>query len=461
MFAKKSTLIVLLAAIALGAGVYYFDWKKGNEKKPDVDTSKPAFTSLQASDITSFTISHPSQPATAPLKFEKQGTDWRITQPVATAADDSSAQGLVDQIASLRVSQTEPGSEDRRKAYGLEPAQLSIDFQLAGGAKHSILLGNADFSNENVYAVIDGAQSVSLLPQLLSTSAAKSLDDMRDRAVLHLSADQVNSVDLKNPSGEVAVAKDSGKDSSGWKIQKPQTVPAGHEAVDSLLQAVSNAKMVSVASETPDKLAQYGLASPAITFSAADAKGATQTLVIGKKDGNAYYARDASRPTIFRIDADLESKLAQKFGDFRDKQILHADVGSSVKLQLTTATGSFTLVRKPSDPDEWQFDAPADRKGKTAASWKVLDPLGTMQADEIIDHPTPAQLAQLSKPAVQVALTGKDGKVLNLRVSQLTGDSAYAQADGDPALYKIKKSVFDQVNVGAADLQAGNGTLQQ
>ena len=62
---KKSTLIVLLCALALGAGVYYLDWKKGNEKKPDADTSKPAF-SFQASDITSFTIAHPAQPGVAP-----------------------------------------------------------------------------------------------------------------------------------------------------------------------------------------------------------------------------------------------------------------------------------------------------------------------------------------------------------------------------------------------------------
>ena len=460
MIFKKSTLVVLLCAIALGAGVYYFDWKKGNEKKPDADTSKPAFTSLQPSDVTSLTISHPSQPASAPLRFEKQGTDWRISQPVSTEADQPTAAGLVDQVAFLRVAQTEPGTEDRRKAYGLDPAQLSIEFQLANGTKHSIQLGNADFTNENVYAVIDGGQSVSLLPQLLATAAGKSLDDMRDRTVLHLSVDQVNSVELKNSSGDVAISKEPSKDSAAWKIQKPQAVAAGHDSVDSLLQAVSNAKMVSVASETPEKLAQYGLAKPAITFSASDAKGAKLTLIVGKKDGSAYFAQDTSRPTIFRIDSDLETKLAQKFGDFRDKQVLHADVSSLQRLQIQTASASFTLSRKPNDAEEWQFDAPADRKGKTAASWKVLDPLGNMQADEVIDHPTAAQLAQLSKPAVQITLTGKDGKVLNLRVSKLTGDAAYAQADGDPALYKIKKSVFDQVNVSAADLEAGNVTLQ-
>jgi hypothetical protein len=359
-------------------------------------------------------------------------------------------------LAGARVAQTEPGSADRRKAFGLDPPQVSIDFQLANGAKHSVQLGNQDFTNEYVYAVIDGGRSVSLLPQLLSTSTTKSLDDMRDRSVLHLATDQATSIDLKNPAGDLAISRNTGKDNDQWKFANPAGVLAGRDAVDSLLQAVSNAKMVSVASETPDKLAPYGLANPAITFSVADSKGSKDTLIVGKKDGNAYFARDLSRPTIFRIDADVESKLAQKFADLRDKQVLHVDMTNIQRIQIQDASGSVILARKPGDSDDWVFDSPPDRKGRPVAGWKIVDPLGSMQADEVIDHPTAAQVSQLSNPAVQVTLTGKDGKDVNLRVSKPVGDFAYAQANGDPALYKVKKSVFDQLNVGAADLSAAD-----
>jgi uncharacterized protein DUF4340 len=448
---KKSTLIVLLCALALGAGVYYFDWKKGHEKKPDVDTSKPAF-SFQAPDITSFTIAHPAQPGVGPIGFEKHDGDWRIVQPVTTEADQPTASGIVDQLATARIAQTEPGTADRRQAFGLDPPQTSIDFQLANGAKHSVLLGNADFTQEFVYAVVDGSQSVSLLPQLLSTSAGKNLDGMRDRSVLHLSTDQAASIDLKNSSGELKITKDSGQ----WRFANPAGVLASREAVDSLLQAAANAKMVTVASETPEKLAQYGLASPAMTLEVSSAKGGPSTLVVGKKDGDAYFARDLSRPTIFRIDTDLESKLAQKFAELRDKQVLHADISNIQRIQIEDSSGSVTLVRKAGDSDDWVFDAPADRKGKPVSSWKIVDPLGSLQADEVIDHPAPAQVAPLSNPAIRVTLTGKDGKDVNLRVSKPAGDVAYAQADGDRALYKLKKSAFDQLNVSAADLSAAD-----
>jgi hypothetical protein len=451
MMIKKTTLIVLLCAVALGAGVYYFDWKKGSEKKPDSDASKPAF-SLQASDIVSFTVSHPAQSADMPMRFEKHDGDWRIVQPVATEADQPTAAGIVDQLAGARVAQTEPGSADRRKAFGLDPPQISIDFELASGQKHSVQLGNQDFTMEYVYAVVDKGQSVSLLPQLLSTSAGKSLDDMRDRSVLHLSTDQATAIDLKNSAGSLAMAKDKDQ----WKFVNPAGALAGRDAVDSLLQAVSNAKMLSVASETPDKLAQYGLANPALTLTVTGSRGAKDTLIVGKKDGSAYFARDPSRPTIFRIDADVEAKLAQKFSDLRDKQVLHADMTDIQRIQIQDASGSVTLTRKPGDADDWVFDAPADRKGKPVASWKIVDPLGTTQADEVIDRPATGQLSQLSNPAIRIILTRKDGKDLTLRISKPSGDFAYAQTDAAPALYKVKKSVFDQLNVSAADLSAGD-----
>ncbi len=451
MILKKSTLVVMLCAIGLSAGVYYFDWKKGAETKPVADTSKPAF-SLQASDITSFTISHPAQTDDKPIRFEKQNGDWRIVGPVATDADQSSASGIADQLASARIAQTESGSADRRKAFGLDPPQLSIDFQLASGSKHSVELGNQDFTQEYVYAIVDNGQSVALLPELLSTSASKSLDDLRDRAVLHIAPDEVRSLELKNASGDLKLAKEKDQ----WKFDSPAGFLAGREAIDSLLQSVSNSKLLSVASETPDKLSSYGLASPAIVLTVTDSKGAKSTLAVGKKDGTIYFARDLSRPMVFRMEADVESKLAEKLSDLRDKQVLHADMSEIQSIQLQNSSGSVTITRKPGDSDDWIFDAPADHKGKPVTSWRLVDPLGNMQADEVIDHPTPAQLSSLSNPAIRVTLTGNDGKAVTLRISKPADDFAYAQSDRARTLFKVKRTVFNELNVSAGDLSAGN-----
>ncbi|HXX45598.1 MAG TPA: DUF4340 domain-containing protein [Candidatus Acidoferrales bacterium] len=445
MLIRKPTLIILALAIVLGGAVYYFDWKRGNEAKPE--TFKRAY-SLQASDVVSFTLSHPARPGDPEIRFSKTGGSWQIVSPVATGADQSVVDGIVDQIAGAEIMQTEPGTPDRLKAYGLDPAQASLELQLANGQKHTLLVGTKSFDGNSIYAIVDGAKNVSLLPELLSTSTARTLDTLRDRAILHLDSSKVASFSIKSASGEVAAAKDN----DHWKLTKPIDTPASQDAVASLLQAVSGGTINSVAGETADNLAHYGLATPAISFAATDSSGGRFTLIVGKKDGDAYFARDISRPTIFRVNDDLYKKLTEKFTDLRDKQVVRTASADIQQLEFHNANGAISLSRKKDGSDEWVFDAPADQKGKLASSWKILDPLTGLTAEEVIDHPAADLLAPMSKPAVTVVLTDRSGKSVTVKLSKAVGDFVYAQASDSSPLFKLKKGALDGFNLKAADL---------
>jgi hypothetical protein len=446
---KKTTLLVLLCAIALGGAAYYFDWKKGNEAKPSTDATKPAF-SFQASDVTSLVLAHPGQP---PIRFEKHDGTWKIVDPIQTEADESTIDGIVDSVAGAEVLQTEPGTPDRRRAYGLDPSKVSLELQLRNGSKHTLLIGDKSFAGDSIYTIVDGGTSVSLLPALLADSTGKSLDDLRDRSVLRVDGSQVASFDLRNSSGEVAASKDASKDDKvAWKFTKPSDSLASPDAVGSLLQAVATAKMTSVASETPENLARYGLASPAVTFTAVDGKGAQSTLLLGKSDGASYFARDVSRPMVFEVNADLYKKLTERLGDLRDKKVLHTDAADIRQIQIQDANGSVIVSRKRESPDDWIFDSPNDQKGKPAAGSTILDTLGGLQGDDVIDHPPASLLAQLVSPAVTIVLTRNDEKTVTVKVSKASGDFVYAQASDSAALYKLKKQVLESLNSKSADL---------
>jgi hypothetical protein len=444
---KKSTLIVLVCAIVLGGGLYFYQQRQAKEESLPKETSKPVF-SFQADDVTSFTLNHPAQPNQPAIRFEKHGGSWQIVQPVQTGADQSTAQGIVDQVAEARASQTEPGSADRRKVYGLDPPQTTVEIQLKNGAKHTLLLGDKDFTGDSVYAVADGSQNVSLLPILLSTSTGKSLDDLRDRSVLQIQSGDVTSFALKNPSGEITA--DLNKDQ--WRLTKPENALADKSAIDMLVSAVANAKMTTVESEKAENPGKYGLGTPAVSFAAMTSKGEKLTLIVGKKEGQEYYARDLSRPTIFRINDDLYKKLTERFGDLRDKKVMHFDAEDIGQIQIENTNGTVSVARKKDNPDEWSIQAPDNLKGKSAATWKFLDPISNLQADEVIDHPTASLAAQVAKPEIKATLTKKDGSTLVLRISKPSGDFVYAQSSGSPALYKLKKQTIDDLNFKPADL---------
>jgi hypothetical protein len=444
---KKSTLIVLLVAILAGGAVYYFDWQRGQKEaeKATQDTSKPAF-SVPAQDISSLSISYPADPKSQAIQLEKRGGAWQITRPIQTGADDASVQGIVQQLATARVSQTEPGTPDRLKVYGLDNPAVALDFQVQNGAKHNLKLGKKDFTAVSVYAIADNAKDVVLLPESLLVSVDKPLQEMRDRAVLHVNAVEFNSFELKNSSGEV----DAAKGQNGWQFSKPASGPGDEEAITTLLSGVANAKMVTIASETADKLGAYGLTGPAITFTASDAKGKSETLLVGKKEGDEYFARDASRPMIFRINQDLYKKLAEGYSDLRDKRIVRFDPANITHLEIHNASGTIACTRK--NEAEWDFDQSADQKGKSANPEKLFSPLQVTRAVEIFDRPPADVAARLSKPAFDATLTDKGGKKLTVQISKEYGGFVYARSSEGPAIYKLKAQTLTELNFKPADM---------
>lgn len=445
---RKSTLLILLVAILLGAGVFYYQKKHpaSDTSSTASDVSKPLFPSVQSADIQSISVQH--LPAAEPaIQIARSGDGWQITQPLNTPADSSAVQGIADGLASVGTTQWEPGTPDRLKAYGLDPGTLQVQFTLKNGATHKILLGNKDFSGNSVYALVDSNQAVSLVPDSLLTSADKTADDLRDHSVLHVDADQVAGVDLKNSSGDTVLKKSA----TGWSMTHPYAGNADADAVSALLSAVANGKMTAVASETPDNLGKYGLAAPSVTLTVTDDIGKSSTLIVGKQQDKDYFARDTSRPTVFRIDGDLYKKLAQGPSDLLDKTPLHVDESDINQIEITDTNGSMSASRSGTS-ENWLMQSPDAQKGKAASAWKIFSVISGLHADEVIEKPTPDELASLAHPAYQLTLTDNSGKKRTLKVSKESGDFVYGQSSDSPAVFKFKKASLNDLNITPADL---------
>lgn len=440
---RKSTLIVIVIALLAVGGVFYYQ-KKHAAPAVSTDTSKPVF-SIQAADIQSIALQH--MPASGPaIQMTRTGDGWNIAQPVAMPADASSVQGIADGLAEASSSQTEPATPDRLKAYGLDSGALSVSFTLKNGTSHKILLGNKDFSGDSVYAMVDSNQSVVLVPDSLLTSADKTVDDLRDHAILHFDQDQVASADLKNSSGNIQLKKST----SGWSMTQPDNAAADSDSVSSLLSAAATGKMAKVASEKPDDLAKYGLAAPAITFTVTNDIGKSSTLIVGKKDGDNYYARDTSRPTIFEIDKATYTKLTEAPGDLLDKVPLHVDETDINQIQIQGSNGTIVADRKTGE--NWLLASPDSVKGKAASAWKIFSALASLHADEVIVKPSAEITVSLAQPAYTLTLTDNSGKKRILRVSKPSGDFIYAQSSDSPSVFKLKKGSLTDLDIKPADL---------
>jgi Domain of unknown function (DUF4340) len=295
---KKPTLILLLCAIVLGVGVYYFDWKRSQNEKPPVDTSKPAF-SIDASNVSSFTLAHPAQAGDVPIRFEKRNGTWRIVQPIDTQADQSTVDGIVDQLAEGHVAQTEPGTADRRKAYGLDPPQASLEFEVGNGAKHTLLIGNKDFSGDSVYTIIDGGQRVALLPASLSDGTEKPLQQLRDRSVLHLDAASLQRVEVHDANGDIVVTSTKDKPDQ-WTIEAPAAQKGKLAPSWKVIDPFAGLQADDVIDRPTAKLVAL-LANPAIRAVFTTSSGQQVTLRISKPAGDLVYAQASDSPALYTL----------------------------------------------------------------------------------------------------------------------------------------------------------------
>jgi hypothetical protein len=436
---KRSTLILLLAAAALGAFVYFYEIKSGKPRDENTDASKPAFT-FKREDVSAITLTRGSQTIT----LENQDSKWIIKQPVNAAADQSAVDGLVNSLTDARVERNLTASADEIKSYGLNEPAVMLEIKLKNGQSHRVRLGNKDFSGLSVYGQLDEGKDVAILPVALLTGSDKSLDDLRDRAVFGISQYDISSLTLNNENGRIALAKQDGN----WSLKSPVEAPADEGEVSSLLSDLSSAKAAEFVSETADDLAKYGLDKPEITLTAQLQGGGERVLAIGSKTEEQYFAKSSDRPNIFKVESSLYDKLNTKAVSLRDKQIIKLDKDALARVQIKNP--NLTLVAEKDKDNKWIIKEPSDKKDQEAQSFKLFDPLENNKATEVLDK-APASV-NLSKPAVEVRLTSKDGKTTTLRISAADGDHAYVSVEGRAGVYKVSKQMVESLSFKAADI---------
>jgi hypothetical protein len=430
---KRSTLILLLIAAVGGLLIYYLEIKPGKPRDEEPDKTKPAF-SFTREEITGLAITRGGKTA----RLENQNGKWVIAEPVNAAADESAINSLVGDVVDARIERELTASGDQLKNYGLAEPAVTLEIKLKNGQTRRVELGAKDPSGSSAYARIDGAQNAALLPASVLTSADKSLDDLRDRAVLGASQFELSSLKIDNESGGFELAKQE----SEWKIKSLGNAAAEDGAVNSLLGDLTSAKASEIVSETDDDLAKYGLDKPKLGVTAKLITGNERTISVGTKVDDKFYAKASDRPQIFKVEQSFVDKLNTRLADLRGKEIVKLDRDNLQTVSIKNPNG--TLVAENKD-GKWVVTAPAGQKDKEAQTFKLFTPFES-NAIEVLDKATPAIAAKLAKPAVEARFTDKSGKTTVVRFSAADGENCYARVEGRNEIYKVGKPMLDSLS---------------
>jgi hypothetical protein len=435
-------LILLIIAIPLGWYAYY-DSKKG----PVDDTpKKDKVFSVESDKIDEIEVKSESGDHTT---LRKKGTDWEIVQPLAAAPDQSAVSGITSNLSSVEIQRVIDENATDLKEFGLDSPRVEIAFK-ANGQQHKLQLGQKTPAGSDVYAKLPDSKRVFLVPSFLDSTFNRSTFDLRDKSVLKIDREKVDSFEVSSKDRTMRFEKKNGE----WQIAQPAAGRAEFSAVDGLVSRVGSVQMKSIVSDATD-LKKYGLDKPVSTVRLGSGSSQASLAIGSAAESGSVYAKDLSRPAVFTIESSLADDLKKDASEYRQKDLFDARSFNTTRLEIvhnnqtTVFEKTKTKTKDGKEEEKWKQTAPAAKDADASKVEALIAAATGARATGFVD--TTAKTG-LDKPELTVAFKYDEGKDERVAFAR-TKDTAYAARAGSPGAAKVDASVIDSIVKALGDVK--------
>jgi len=448
---EKETPFILEVGNTTPAGFSVYARRKGEEKillAPDtVKTSleKDAFA-FRSKVLLSFAqeavkaVSLRTDSLHVRLERQEKGK-WRITEPVEVAADSGKVSDLLRSLTQDQI-QGFPDKPASLKMVGLDPPRGEIRLTLDGGTEATLLLGEREKKEKGVYARRSGEEQVLVLKETFLTEIPKQVADLRDRTLLALDREKVDTIELETPKGRTVLSKAE----DTWGIKEPEEASADQGMINDLLWDLTTTRVKEFVDDDAKTLKPYGLDAPPVTVRLLDPQGkplSTLTLARASNDEGAY-VRVGDSQAVTLVEARLYERLDKGPFDFRLRQLLSFETWDVGKMELSR-NGQEILLEKRKD--EWELKKPKQVKAKYSAVIDLLNEIKNLKWQKVIAKgPTDLSFYGLDKPVATFTLTKTDGKSLGtVLLGKSEEDLIYAKLQEKPDIYGIPSAFLESL----------------
>ncbi|MBA2303353.1 MAG: DUF4340 domain-containing protein [Acidobacteria bacterium] len=425
---------LLVVLIALGAYLYFVESKR----TPGDDTPKKDKVFAVASDaIDEISIKAESGESTT---LKKTGTEWQIVGPAAAPVDAAEVSGITTNLSTLEQQRVIDDNPSDLKEFGLAQPRIEIRFK-TGAQEHTLLVGSKTPTGADLYAKTAAQSKVFLIASFLDSTFNRTSFDLRDKTALKFEQDATDSVEIATPARTIRFSKTNGQ----WQIAQPAAGRSDADAIAGLLARLNGLQMKTLAAAEATDLTQYGLDTPSASVQLGAGSSVARLLVGSAASEGNVYARDASRPAIFTIEASLLDELKKDAGEYRQKDLFDARAFNTTRLEVARA-GQTTVFEKTTgkdkdgkDEEKWRQTAPSAKDVNRVTLDALLSALTSARATSFVDKPAAA-----AKSEATFSLGFDERK--SERVSFLrAGSDAFAVREGSTGAARIETSVLDVI----------------
>jgi hypothetical protein len=453
----RTTWIVALVVLVLGAWVYWHEVRGGREKAAR-RVAAAKLVAIDPAQVSAIRINHSG----ILHELQKRGADWFLVRPLPAPADARAVAAFLDTLAAAR--REDDVGKGNLPRYGLDAPAAVVEIE-AGDRSRKLQLGRINPQQTLVYTLVDDDASVVLTTSAILTQSLANAFGWRDKRVVEVSPADVDRIVMRTAmDGTVALRKDA---RFGWRVDGGVPWRVDPVRCEGILLGFAQLTAVGIGAENKADRAGFGLQNTDVGVTLESSGRGLADVAVGFADGKGgYFAMVAEKPEIFVIDGRLFDAMVALTRDPRDRKALWPFVPEQIdRIQVEAPDDRFELRRRSAQ--EWKVVASTRFDSTFALGTGMVDALLIDLATlEVADFPPTQPAASLyDPPRVEVRLFAGAREVSGIALGRKDprGLNAFARAPGEPAVFLLSpaallKVPFDLERLEADDAPAPEGT---
>ncbi len=428
----------IVVGIAVLLGVYVYQSEKGGR----VDRSAVRIFDVDKEDITGIELSNVADNTL--ISLQKSGKNWKMLKPGDYELDKGEVEGLVNNIADLRVERKVKENVTDFAAYGLDKPSYKAAF-IEKGKRRVYLIGNKNPTQVSYYVIDESGKDLYTAFNYSVENLKKDLKSLRKKYLTDLEPEKLTALSIKLDTKEVNLEKTGDK----WFIS-PYNYECDKTAVSDLIDRVKNLKAIDFIEDAPKSQVKYGLESPRVIITAVS--GAEKVVIlVGKKvaEKEEDYVKVGGKAAVYSVDRYFTQSFNKTYNDFRSKNLLVLKPAEITAVEIEKGGKKIAVSKDKSG--KFKLDKPYNKP----ADLQVLDLvncLSSLTAQKFTDDSGKRfEKYGLKVPTASVALYAQTGGEKKLKAKLLLGsaekDDLYVRFDGEEPVFAVSKALLDKLTV--------------
>jgi len=317
----RRVLPFLLVFLVL-AGVYSLvQWREARKESRE-EAAKKLFA-VKEGEVTTITLKRGNDE----IRLARTGDHWEITKPIKTKADPVTVDSMLTTLAFLAKSR-DLGVEKDLQAFGLAKPGLVVEFT-AGKETHRLVIGAKTPGDQGYYALKDQEPQMLTISGTNKESLDRPLTALRDRTLFSFNPDQVKALKIKMGPTLVDLERTGPQT---WRWVGRDRFQVRRDRVEAMLRQLHFARVRDFVAEAPKDLRRYGLTPQPATEITVVLEDRTETLALGGKTQNDYYARKLPAGPVVLVDQNFGQQLTRSLASLEERRLWPGQLSEVAKV---------------------------------------------------------------------------------------------------------------------------------